>query len=58
VLSIGVMDEKTVIRDALGFLSNRFDAEISLFGEEDPQRYDPKGRATIAIPRQPAVFIE
>ena len=58
VLKIGVMDEKEIVEDAIGFLSERLSADVSVFGEDDAACYDPKGRAGMAVPGQPAIFIE
>ncbi len=52
------MEEKRIIAEALPFLRERFDAEITVCNEEDPGRYDPKKRAQLAIPAQPAIYIE
>jgi leucyl-tRNA synthetase len=57
-LKIGAVDEKTLIQDALGFLKDRFNAEVSVYSEEDKERYDPKQRAAMAMPHQPAIYIE
>jgi leucyl-tRNA synthetase len=51
------MDEKKILMDALCFLRERFNAEVSIFGEE-VTCYDPKGRAGMAMPGQPAIYIE
>ncbi|MCJ7423951.1 leucine--tRNA ligase [Candidatus Bathyarchaeota archaeon] len=58
LLRVGMMNEKTAIIDALGFLSERFKAQIIVYDEEDEQRYDPRQRATIAMPCRPAIYIE
>jgi leucyl-tRNA synthetase len=53
-----VGDEKIVIADALEFLKQRFEAEVAVYGEDDNSHYDPKQRASLAIPNQPAIYIE
>jgi leucyl-tRNA synthetase len=58
VLKTGAMDEKRVVEDAAEFLADRFNATVSVYSEDDAKRYDPKGRAGLAVPRQPAIFIE
>jgi leucyl-tRNA synthetase len=58
LLEIEMLDEKAVIMDAIGFLGERFNAQVIAFDEEDKQRYDPKQRATMAMPRRPAIYIE
>jgi leucyl-tRNA synthetase len=57
-LKIGTVDEKTLIQGALTFLKDRFNAEVSVYSEEDKERYDPKQRAAMAMPNQPAIYIE
>jgi leucyl-tRNA synthetase len=58
ILKIGALNEKQIVEDALGFLCERFKAEVSVYWENDAKRHDPKGRAGMAIPGQPAIFIE
>ncbi len=58
LLKIGVVDEKEILQAATGFLRERFNAEVLVFAETDSERYDPKKRATMAMPNQPAIFIE
>jgi leucyl-tRNA synthetase len=55
---IGVADEKTILNGAAAFLKDRFNAEISVYNESDQQRFDPKHRAAMAMPYQPAIYIE
>jgi leucyl-tRNA synthetase len=55
---IELANEKEVIEEALDFLKERFNAEITVYGEEDGARYDPKQRAALAMPGQPAIYIE
>jgi hypothetical protein len=58
VLKIGAMDEKRIVEDAAGFLQERLNAQVSIYSEDDVERYDPKARAGMAMPGQPAIFIE
>ena len=58
MLKIEAVDEKKSCRTHLGFLKERFNAEVSVFGEDDKERYDPKQRAAMAMPNQPAIYIE
>jgi len=58
IAKIELANEKEIIEDALGFLKERFNAEVTVYGEEDKARYDPKQRATLATPGQPAIYIE
>jgi len=58
IAKIEMTNEKEIIEDALGFLKERFNAEVTVYGEEDKARYDPKQRAALATPGQPAIYIE
>jgi leucyl-tRNA synthetase len=58
IAKIEMTNEKEIIEDALGFLKERFNAEVTVHGEEDEARYDPKRRAALATPGQPAIYIE
>ena len=55
---IKVVDEKAILQDAVGFLRERFNAEVSVYGENDEERYDPKHRSVMAMPYQPAIYVE
>jgi hypothetical protein len=52
------MDEKAVVQSALSFFKERFNAEVLVFSEDDKDRCDPKQRAAMALPNQPAIYIE
>jgi len=58
ITKIKSVDEKEILNDALGFLKERFNAEICLFTEDYQERYDPKHRAEMAMPYQPAIYVE
>ena len=58
IAKIEMTNEKEIIEAALGFLKERFNAEVTVYGEEDKARYDPKQRAALAMPGQPAIYIE
>ena len=58
LLKIGVFDENQAIKEAKEFLGRELNAEIQVYREEDPQRYDPKNRAKAAKPYRPAIYIE
>jgi leucyl-tRNA synthetase len=52
-------NEVATIRDAQSLLSNEISkAEIVVYSEDDPARYDPKLRANSARPFKPAIYIE
>ena len=56
--NVELSSEKEFIASALDFLTERFNAKVSVYGEEDTARFDPKQRASLAIPGQPAIYIE
>jgi len=58
ILKVREIDEYKLIEDAMDFLKERFNAEITVYHEEEKGRYDPKQRATMAMPYQPAIYIE
>jgi leucyl-tRNA synthetase len=58
LLKIRMLDEKAMLAGAIGFLGERFNAEVTVFDEEDKQRYDPKQRAVMSMPFRPAIYIE
>jgi leucyl-tRNA synthetase len=55
---IKAVDETAILGSATGFLGQRFKAEVSVYLEEDQQRFDPKKRAAMSLPYQPAIYIE
>ncbi len=55
---VGVADEKRILKEAESFFKKEFDAQTSVYDEDDPKHYDPKGRAKLAKPYRPAIFIE
>jgi leucyl-tRNA synthetase len=58
LLEVGIANEKDFIKDASSFLEERFNAKVAVYHEDEESRYDPKQRAKLAIPFQPAIFIE
>ena len=58
LVSFEFSNEKEFIESTLDFLKERFNAKVAVYGEEDKARYDPKQRAALAIPSQPAIYIE
>jgi leucyl-tRNA synthetase len=58
ILKIGITDEKALINQAVVFFCNRFKAEVSVYSEDNHQRFDPKNRAAMAQPYQPAIYVE
>jgi leucyl-tRNA synthetase len=57
-LEVGEIDERTLLADARGFFMKELKTEVEVHGEEDISLYDPKGRAKIAEPCRPGIFIE
>ncbi|MCL4429388.1 MAG: class I tRNA ligase family protein, partial [Chloroflexi bacterium] len=55
---IKAVDEQAILAGAVSFLGQRFNAEVSVFSEDDQERFDPKKRAVMAMPYQPAIYIE
>jgi leucyl-tRNA synthetase len=58
IAQVEIGNEKEIIEDAAVFLKERFNAQVAIYSEEDEARYDPKQRATMAVPYQPAIYIE
>jgi leucyl-tRNA synthetase len=56
--NVELSSEKEFIETASDFLEERFNAKVTVYSEEDKARYDPKRRAALAIPGQPAIYIE
>jgi len=56
--TVDLAGEKEFIESAIDFLEERFSAKVSVYGEEDGALYDPRKRAALAIPGQPAIYIE
>jgi len=57
-LTVGIIDEYEVMRGAIDFYEREFKADVEVYEEEDPKRYDPKDRARLAEPHRPAIFVE
>ena len=54
-----MFDEAAAIRDGAGLISqDAAKAEVLVYSEEDPGRYDPKSKAKLARPFKPAIYIE
>ncbi len=58
ILKIKTVNEKELLEKTVGFLEERFNTEVSVYSEEDTKRYDPKCRAPMAMPYQPAIYME
>ncbi|MDH5459912.1 MAG: leucine--tRNA ligase [Candidatus Bathyarchaeota archaeon] len=58
LVKVGLIDETQVLSEAKDFFKRELDAEIHVYNEDDPERYDPKNKARTAKPHRPAIFIE
>ncbi len=58
ILKIGEANERENLLEAADFMHDRFKAEISVYRESDEHRFDPKNRSAMAMPYQPAIYIE
>jgi leucyl-tRNA synthetase len=58
IAAVELTNEKEIIEAAAVFLKERFNARVMVYGEEDETRYDPKQRAAMAMPYQPAIYVE
>lgn len=58
LLRAGVIDEFHEIDEAKEFFEKEFNATVIVYQEDDPNKYDPKGRAQHARPLKPAIYIE
>ncbi|MEM3703625.1 MAG: leucine--tRNA ligase [Candidatus Bathyarchaeia archaeon] len=58
LMMVGVLDERRVLMEAGDFFKRELDAEVYFYGEDDGERYDPKGKAGLARPYRPAIYIE
>jgi leucyl-tRNA synthetase len=56
--SVVLSGEKEFIESALDFFEERFSAKVAVYSEADKARYDPKQRSALAVPGQPAIYIE
>ena len=58
ITKIREVDEKAILQGTAVFYKDRFNAEIAVYGESDEKRFDPKSRSAMAMPYQPAIYIE
>jgi leucyl-tRNA synthetase len=57
-LELGEFSEKEVLEEASGFLGRELRAKVEVWREGEGDAYDPKGRARLAEPFRPAIFVE
>ena len=58
VMKIGILNEQKILSEARQFLEKELNTPVTIYREDDPGRYDPQGRAKLAKPRRPAIYIE
>ncbi len=56
--SLGQVDEKMVLSDALDFFARELKAKVQVWAEGEASIYDPKGRARFAEPYRPGIYVE
>jgi len=57
-LSLGEVDDTAALREASSFFAKELRAEVAVYNEDDSSKNDPKGRARLAEPYRPAIFVE
>ncbi|RLG11053.1 MAG: hypothetical protein DRN64_01935, partial [Thaumarchaeota archaeon] len=51
-------NELTIYRKAAEFLEREFNAKIEIYREGEKDVYDPRGKASSALPLRPGVYVE
>lgn len=57
-LMVGEVDEAAFLNEVKTFLQSELEAEVLVFREDEMGIYDPKGKAAVAQPYRPAIYIE
>jgi leucyl-tRNA synthetase len=57
-LKIGEIDERKTLDEAQGFFGRELKIEVRVHSEDEEGIYDPKGRAKLAEPYRPAIYVE
>ena len=57
-MKLGKLNEMEILRQAIPFLARELKAEVSVHEEGEEGLYDPKTRASKALPHRPAIYIE
>ncbi|KYK25711.1 MAG: hypothetical protein AYK23_03820 [Candidatus Proteinoplasmatales archaeon SG8-5] len=52
------IDESAYIKDSIEFLKNEVGCDVEVYVADDETKYDPKGRAGVAYPFKPAIYVE
>ncbi|MEM1514742.1 MAG: class I tRNA ligase family protein, partial [Candidatus Bathyarchaeia archaeon] len=58
LLKAGIIDEFSEVSEAREFFEKEFNAAVMIYREDDPNKYDPKGKARQARPLKPAIYVE
>lgn len=58
LLKTGIIDEFGELSEAKPFFEKEFNVEVEVYKEDDPEKHDPKGKASQARPFKPAIYIE
>jgi len=53
-----LVDGFALFRENAGFLEKELRASIDVFRADDPNRWDPSGKADHAVPGRPAIYVE
>lgn len=56
-IKLGKVDEYEALIEASAFFEREFGSRVTVYGEEDEEKHDPKNRARLAEPYRPAIFI-
>jgi len=51
-------DEYDALKENLDYISREFNCEVEVYRAEDEKKYDPQGKAGVAKPYKPGIFIE
>jgi leucyl-tRNA synthetase len=57
-LQANIINEFEVLKSAVNFYEKEFNAEVEVYNESNPGKYDPKNRAQLAQPYRPAIYVE
>jgi leucyl-tRNA synthetase len=58
LLEVGIVNESQTLKEGENFFEREFNAKIYIYREDDPQRHDPKEKASLAKPYRPAIYME
>jgi leucyl-tRNA synthetase len=58
LIKIGQINENQILKEAENFLKSELNADVIIFEENSPERYDPKNKANLAKPMRPAIYVE